>query len=394
MSEYDYTKGSTDRRSIAGETLQGVMRPSRASPGDPLPADPGLAAALNGAARVRNLMAMQRMLDASPRMRSQRALQLALNRRAGEPVIQRARLNLRQNGTISGVSDFPSRPGSNVRRRGKKGGTQQGQHITAYVSFEDMILSHVRDRTVSEAANALIEACNAIERLPGAEYMHADIKSQIEDQRGFLTEAAQQDDAKTVGVVINNILKLRNMLPDTALGTAEKSLGHGEAKESGGLEVLETALRTGGPFKQEWGNTDDAVADDALKKMWRLLDYHPPTGTSDAAFAKTKRRVLRHVLQMKLSYPATFAWLSNRGSALMPYLKANRRNAGMPLSQLTDNEIDRLRQYVIEGEKNEPEEEEEQGTEEQEEEEEEVEEEEEEEEQEEERAKKKKKTGQ
>ena len=128
MSEYGYMKGSTDRRSIAGEAVQNAIRPSRFSPGIPPAANPGPAAALNGTARVRSLIEMQRMLDTSPRLRPQHALQHALNGRAAESVIQRAKLRLCKDeaGTISGV-EFSSRPGSNVRGA-------RGQHLTVYVA--------------------------------------------------------------------------------------------------------------------------------------------------------------------------------------------------------------------------------------------------------------------
>jgi hypothetical protein len=338
MSEHEYQKGATGRRSIAGETVRDTIQPSRVDGGAPPSADAGLAAALHGSARVRNLMAMQRALDASSHVQSQRALQRMLNARAGRPAIQLAKLNLRaKDKKISGVK-FRSRPTSNVTKG-------QGQHLTAFVAFQDMILSHVRDKTVAEAANALIEVLNTIQHLPGAENLHASIGGKFDINRELLARAAKSGNAAHVGTIIDNILSLRNKLPDTALSTAEKTPGHGEAKTSGILEVLETALRKGLPFRPSWGSAGQ-VADQALASMWRLLDYQPPGGAGEKSFAKTKQRVLRHVLQMELSYPATFAWLSARGSYLMPYLKANRRKTGMPLSRLADGEMDTLVDHV------------------------------------------------
>ena len=48
---------------------------------------------------------------------------------------------------------------------------------------------------------------------------------------------------------------------------------------------------------------------------------------------------------MRLSYPSTFDWLSERGSRLLTYIKDNRTEAGMPLADLSDGEIDDITSY-------------------------------------------------
>lgn len=306
-----------------------AARPRTAVPPD------ALGASLNEGSAATSLAQLRRTLDRSPRVQTQLALQRALN---GRGVFQLARLNLRQNGTISGISNWPRRPTSNVSG-------SQGQHLTAYVSFTDMILSNVRDKTVAEAAEALIGVLDDMRELPGGEFWYGQYGASVETNKALLQQAANDDDAARVGSVINNILSLRNKMPDTAIATREQTWGHGESRTSGSLEVLENILRqNAGALPDDYD--EDTEADAALFNMWRLLDYQPTSNASDQAFQRTENRVLRHIMQMRLSYPSVFEWLTARGSWLMPYLEENRTDAGMPLSDLTDVEMDGVIEYV------------------------------------------------
>jgi hypothetical protein len=297
---------------------------------------------LNESPAAHSLAQMRRALDVSPRVQAQTALQRVLNANPphGRGVFQRVRLNLRGNGTISGISNWPRRPTSNVSG-------SQGQHLTAYVSFTDMILSNVRDKTVEEAADELIDILDRMQEFPGGDHWYRQYGTAIETNKALLQQAANDDDAATVGSVINNILSLRNKMPDTAIATREQTWGHGESRTSGSLEVLETILRqNAGALPNTYD--EDTEAEAALYNMWRLLDYQPTGNASDQAFQRTENRVLRHVMQMRLSYPAVFGWLTARGSWLMPYLEENRDDAGMPLTDLTDVEMDDVTEYVHE----------------------------------------------
>lgn len=289
------------------------------------------------AAAADTLAQLRQTIHRSPVVQAQFALQRMLNAR-GPDVVQLAKLNLRNNGTISGVSKFPKRPSSNVSG-------SQGQHLTAYVSYEQMILSHVRDRTVPQAANALIDVLDRIAELPGGAYWYQQYGDTVEINKQLLKDAAKNDDAATVGDVIDNILSLRNKMPDTAIATAEQTWGHGEAKSAGNLEALEDILRTsGGTLPQQYDAKIESNA--ALQNMWRLLDYQPPTNASTAGYEKTKKRVLTHVKQMRLSFPQVFSWLSLIGAWLMPYIKTHRGDTGMPLSELDNTEIDDITKHV------------------------------------------------
>jgi hypothetical protein len=247
--------------------------------------------------------------------------------------LQRARLNVRKNGTISGVSDWPKRPPSNLR------GTQ-GQHLTAYVVFEDAILSHVKDVTVPEAADALIALLSEILNLPGMSIQSgAYLKKAIEENMEILQKDAK--DAQVVGKVIDNILTIRNQIP----GTAERGTGggHGEAKSSGTLETLETTLR-----RDSWDKTwdEDIVENQCRSFMWGLLDYNPAQPADDKAAKVIGDRVLTHFLSLRMAYPKTFEWLTAREAYLFTYLEANRDSAGMPLKELTQLQFYSLRDYV------------------------------------------------
>jgi hypothetical protein len=149
---------------------------------------------------VRNLMAEDRMRD-------------IVTQRLTGPVlhapVQLARVNIRQNGaeagTISGVSQFPSRPSSNAR-----GG--QGNHLTAYVVFEDTIVTKVINRTPEGAAASLQEYLNQILLLPGMQGSHASyLRNAIENCRREL------NDPDNVNAQIDVILTIRNQVPGSAI---------------------------------------------------------------------------------------------------------------------------------------------------------------------------------
>ncbi|NYI07865.1 hypothetical protein [Allostreptomyces psammosilenae] len=254
---------------------------------------------------------------------------------AGQLTVQRARLNVRSGGaragTISGVSALPGRPTSNLS------GTQ-GQHLTAYVVFEDSISNRVADRTPAEAARALITLLDEISELPGmAQANAAYLRDAVTASRGRLTAAATAGDTAAIGKEIDTILSIRNKVP----GTAQRGTGggHGEAGTSGVLQELEKQLRQGA-WPAEWNET--VVRDQARESMWRLLDYDPAQPADGVPTEEMRRRVLAHYLSLRSAYPMTWEWLTTKGYYLVDYLRANRNGPGMPLQRLSAATLQQL----------------------------------------------------
>lgn len=256
--------------------------------------------------------------------------------------IQRARFNIRRDGakagTISGVSQWPKRPTSNLRG-------MQGQHLTAFVVFQDMIISNVADRTPKEAAKSLIGVLDSFYALPGMQQRNVDyLKEAIQQAKDTLSQA--DGDPAIIGGVIDDILSIRNKVP----GTAERGVGggHGEAKNAGTAEAVERLLRRGKP-DEELGDDQEAIAKDVCYAMWRLLDYDPKEPDSEAKTQDIVNKLLTHFLTLRVAYPLTFQWLTDIDCWLFPYLAKNRDKPGMPLSQIPNKTLEKLAQEVYKG---------------------------------------------
>lgn len=262
----------------------------------------------------------------------------------GAPIVQRAKLNIRKDKkTISGVSKFPRRPPSNL--------SKQRQHLTAYVTFEQAILSRVRDRTPTNAASELQNLVKEIGKLPymaSAGHVHASLNS-IDKK---LSEAAKLPDEKAaaniVGDQIDLVLDARNHIPGTAISVSGTT-GHGEARTAGSLEMFETDLRqTGG---QKFA-TDAKNAKQALLNMWELFDYNPPDPKDDPKLTEVQRRVLTHVMSMRTAFPLTFEWLTSLGEKywLMPWLMQSLQSRGpalrLPLQRLSKESLKKVTDFV------------------------------------------------
>jgi hypothetical protein len=257
----------------------------------------------------------------------------------GEPPVQCAKLNLRNtDGTISGVSSFIKRPPSNLG--------SQGQHLTAYVSFKQTILSRVRDLTPTEAAASLRVVVAEILELPAMqtqnqwnEHIHlslAEIDAALNDAQSMEQNSA----AVMVGKQIDAILRERNRVPGTAI-SEHGTHGHGEAKTAGALEVMETALRT-----EHAGDYGASVAQQAVECMWALFDYDPPDPADNDKLQKIQERVLTHVMSMRTAFPKVFNWLTEQPEYwLIPYLSSNR-NKFTALQRVSDNNLLQVQEYV------------------------------------------------
>lgn len=244
-------------------------------------------------------------------------------------VIQLAKLNLRKDGTISGVSQFPNRPASNIRG-------SQGQHLTAYVVFEDMIRSRVKDRTVKNAAAELKKILNEISALPGMKVKSGAYLIQYMERAASILDK-NDTDPTTVGEVIDEILSIRNKVP----GTAERGTGggHGEAKHSGILETVETALRTDS-WKDTWD--EDVVSEQCRYGVWRLLDYNPSNPSNDDERKEIAIKIVTHFKSIISAYPKTESWLGSRNDYFTTYMKAHRDDVGMPLSKVKPTELEAI----------------------------------------------------
>jgi hypothetical protein len=273
------------------------------------------------------------------------ALQRRVGNRATAALLQRATLNIRgptvaNAGTISGVSNWPHRPPSNLGR--------QGQHLTAYVAFRNTILSHVRDRTPTAAAAQLALVAAAFTQLPYMEtqnqwnaHIHASLQNII-IALNAATGMTQQNAAAAVGAQIDELLAERNRIPGTAI-SEPGTVGHGEAGHAGALEVMETALRTGNA-----GGYGNAEAQQAVEEMWSLLDYDPPDPTTAQTLEIVSKRVLTHVKSMRLAFPQVFTWLSGHSAPTYWVMRYLRNNQGtiVALSRVSANNLLLIENYV------------------------------------------------
>ena len=263
------------------------------------------------------------------------------------PVVQRVTFNMKTDGTISSIAmkSWPSRPPSNMRGK-------QGQHLTAYVAFEDAIINRVTGRTVKQAAAALLELLGEYLQLPGMASKPDYLVKPIAENVDLLKMAMAADDAKGVGAVIDNMLQIRNAVPGTAQGGTGG--GKSEAKNSGILNTVEAALRAGTAFPADWTADGVSVEDQVRNAMWRLLDYHPSgmgsssssSSSSSSGMDPVTKAVLTHYLSMRSGYPLTFAWLTDNEHYLVDYLRNNRKGGGMPLGELTDTELEAVIETV------------------------------------------------
>lgn len=280
-------------------------------------------------------------------------LQRAAGNRAVAGVLQRTKLNIRdasaktRPGTISGVSGFPNRPPTS--------GGKQGQHLTAYVVFEDTILSHVRERTPEEAATQLAAVALEFRKLPSMQTdteLNRRIHVALDQIAQALTKAGKSGDpvlAKaTVEEMIGQLLAARNVMHGVTV-SKEGTTGHGEAKHAGGLETMESQIAKDPSVLGSYGASE---ALGALAAMWRLLDYNPPepADLKDAGqIAAMGKPVLTHVLSLRLAYPRVWEWLTGLGEKfhLLPWLQSQKR-AGtvLPLPRLSDAAVAKVQEYV------------------------------------------------
>jgi hypothetical protein len=246
-----------------------------------------------------------------------------------------ARLNIRKGGnpTISGISNWPPRPVSNVRGK-------QGHHLTAFVMFEDAMLAAVKDKPLAGAVADISVYLRHIRNLPGMRRGRVQhINNAIDANLQILGNNAIAP--AEVSQVIVNTLAIRNQVP----GSAENRPTGGGRDEAGSSLILRTIgqeLLTGNGVLPAIFNPV-TVADQARLAIWHLLDWDPDPSTAHQAVAD---HIVTHFRDMELAYHPVPDWLAANRYLLFDYLIAHRQGPAMPLKQLSGPAITAIRAIV------------------------------------------------
>jgi hypothetical protein len=256
--------------------------------------------------------------------------------------IQRAKFTLRAKatqdgkpkGTITSISDWPHRSGSNLRGH-------QGSHRTAYVVFENTIENRVINQTPAGAAGALAELVGEWSKLSGQTKETKDYWTRAENFFVGQEAMGQQADAAVIAEEIDNLLAARNLLVGTA-GPGSLS-GHGESDSSQRLQVIEKTIRKAGNKPPDFALEDEekgatltpqqraqVAANDALRSAWRLLDYNP----ASLKQVEIESVLLTHYRSLRSAYRLTWDWLTDEGYLLKDYFLDHMGEVGMPLKRL------------------------------------------------------------
>lgn len=225
--------------------------------------------------------------------------------------VQMANVNVNKKGVITSVTKFRSRPASNVRG-------SQGDHTTAYTTFESMINSHTRGKTPEEACKALIKLLGDFHLLPGMATKTAEDYNLPNAIKKAQKELAESDaDPKVMGAIIDDILEIRNYVPLTSMRVGKSSGGHGESKFAGELDTLEDKFRTGADLSSY---SEDGLGHQAVTNMWQLFDYDPNKSEDDDKIVAV---LVQHLTSMYLAYPEVYAWCTAKGYWLVPWMVKN-----------------------------------------------------------------------
>ena len=179
------------------------------------------------------------------------------------------------------------------RPPGSLAGGEQGQHITAYGTFEAMILNHLVGKTLAAAKHSLNLLLDAFATLPeGQDALVGEWKRRTDLARTVVDEVI---DFRDLGKAIYLVISARQMVPESARHA--KGGGKGEAGALGHLQMVEKYLRDGALDR-----VPDTEIDPVAYDMWRLLD--PPTARADPD--RVTAIMAQHIASLRLSYPRTF----------------------------------------------------------------------------------------
>ncbi len=159
----------------------------------------------------------------------------------GDGVIQRVRIGL-VNGNITASHIRRSRRVAGGLRNGG-----QGDHTTAYLSMQHMIVNAVNNLAPGDAHDNLIDTHLAMMNFPG--YARSPQWLRNQSQNRFLLEQARQGGAITLAQIRDYgtfLLQLRNRMALSSLPTTGGSTGnHAEQRHGGGLQQEEQRLQNG-----------------------------------------------------------------------------------------------------------------------------------------------------
>ena len=157
--------------------------------------------------------------------------------------------------------------GDGHRPRGSLSGGDQGDHTTAYVTFEHQMINAIYGKTPEAAWNDLVTTHYNITTFAG----YAESQKWLITQSDKILSDNQKVDAtkvtaKDVETYANNILTIRNRMAYTSLATKGGSTGgQNEATHAGGLQAEEVVLRQG--KKKRYSKND------IMTSMMRALDH-------------------------------------------------------------------------------------------------------------------------
>lgn len=243
---------------------------------------------------------------------------LPRRRIGGRPrLIPKVKLNMRPDGTISGISGFPGRPSSNLA-------SKQGQHETAYVVHEYAMRNAVKDLTPKQAAHRLAGVAAQWLQLPSLRSPNSWngwIRIALQDritQLGALSTSEKVDELaamKQVEERIPDLLSLRNKVPGSAV-SKKGTKGHAEQFTSGDLQAVEDAIASGKSLAM------DVNGANAARNAWALLDIGSESTKSPDQMAIS---IETHLRSIQSAFPRAWGWLSTDARFhLLPWLIKNR----------------------------------------------------------------------
>ncbi|KAF2082360.1 hypothetical protein [Flavobacterium sharifuzzamanii] len=204
--------------------------------------------------------------------------------------IQKQTISIKvESNVITNVKISKSRPGTNLP------GGHQGEHTTAFTTFNHMAINNVKGKTLEQARDNLVLTLESMKDFPGYEYAPKYLTTAMKNT----LDAAENMDPPTRSDIENLMtwtIQIRNSIPLTA-NSKKTTGGHGESMHGGGMQTIEQAVRT----KKITKKSD--VKGDLMVNVWGLYDFNALIPDSAEKWAKL---LVQHMLSMVASYPHIF----------------------------------------------------------------------------------------
>ncbi len=194
-------------------------------------------------------------------------------------------------------------------------GGEQGDHTTAWVTIVEGFSRQIVGKDYAGALDAISALTTALTSLPGWSGMAK--KTERTDERTALI-----NDIATYKTVANKLfwpqklrdaaeryLKLRGLVPRSAVKHAQSTGGHGEQAPTDRISTLEHHLATAG------GHLSDDEKTQTAADIAQVFDYTPAVRGSAATAADT---VAQHLITLKQFFPLVYAEV--KGSKLKPWV--------------------------------------------------------------------------